>query len=115
MWFAAFQNYGNNPWLVNLAAKLLSRDENTRALARSLLRHDPFSSPAQGVARAASSDPVSAACVAVDGGEDVCRVNSGEGGEKGGVVGETGEGMGQEGTGAGGPPLFIKADLYVYE
>ncbi|CAN0386169.1 unnamed protein product, partial [Laminaria digitata] len=42
MWFAAFQNYGANPWLVNLTAKLLSRDDNTRALAGSLLRHDPF-------------------------------------------------------------------------
>ncbi|CAM9685529.1 unnamed protein product, partial [Scytosiphon promiscuus] len=43
MWFAAFQNYGHNPWLVSLVSKLLSTDDNTRALAGSLLRHDPFS------------------------------------------------------------------------
>lgn len=72
MWFAAFQSYGHNPWLVNLVAKLLSREDDTRALAGSLIRHDPFSSSA-----------------AVDGGGD--------------------------GGGASGPPLFIKADLYLYE
>lgn len=43
MWFAAFQSYGQNPWLVNLVSKLLSREEETRALMGSLIRHDPFS------------------------------------------------------------------------
>lgn len=68
MWFAAFQSYGQNPWLVNLVSKLLSKEEETRALAGSLIRHDPFSG--------ASADG---------------------------------------GGGDGGPPLFIKADLYLYE
>lgn len=43
MWFAAFQSYGHNPWLVNLVAKLLSKEDTTRALAGSLIRRDPFS------------------------------------------------------------------------
>ncbi|BFZ13139.1 hypothetical protein BsWGS_16177 [Bradybaena similaris] len=38
MWFAAFQNYQHNPWLVHLAAKLLVNDENTE----SLISHNPF-------------------------------------------------------------------------
>lgn len=38
MWFAAFQNYQYNPWLVNLAAKLLTNDEN----AVSLIEYNPF-------------------------------------------------------------------------
>lgn len=79
MWFAAFQSYGHNPWLVNLVAKLLSREDETRALARSLLRHDPFSSSE--------------------------AVGSEEGGGSGGGVS----------GGVSGPPLFIKADLYLYE
>lgn len=76
MWFAAFQSYGQNPWLVSLVSKLLSTDDNTRALAGSLLRHDPFPLAGNGV----------------------------HGTEDGG-------GGGSE----GGPPLFIKADLYIYE
>ncbi|CAN0192735.1 unnamed protein product, partial [Ascophyllum nodosum] len=74
MWFAAFQNYGHNPWLVNLAFKLLSRDHNTRTLASSLLRHDPF-------------HPAAAA-------------NNRDGDDDGD---------------SGSYPLFIKADLYVYD
>ncbi|CAN0391189.1 unnamed protein product [Hapterophycus canaliculatus] len=70
MWFAAFQTYGQNPWLVSLVSKLLSTEDSTRALAGSLLRHDPFS-----------------------------RADD--------------DGTGAGGT--GGPPLFIKADLYIYE
>ncbi|CAG5116368.1 unnamed protein product [Candidula unifasciata] len=38
MWFAAFQNYQHNPWLVHLAAKFLVNDENTE----SLIAHNPF-------------------------------------------------------------------------
>ncbi|RUS86308.1 hypothetical protein EGW08_005952 [Elysia chlorotica] len=40
MWFAAFQNYQNNPWLVHLAAKFLVNDEETE----SLIAHNPFHS-----------------------------------------------------------------------
>ncbi|CAM9913246.1 unnamed protein product [Pylaiella littoralis] len=72
MWFAAFQSYAHNPWLVSLVSKLLSREDETRALAGSLLRHDPFS-------------------------------HAGDGANGGG------------GDGGDGPPLFIKADLYLYE
>ncbi|KAH9495664.1 Lipase maturation factor 1 [Bulinus truncatus] len=32
MWFAAFQNYNHNPWLVHLAAKFLVNDEDTGTL-----------------------------------------------------------------------------------
>ncbi|CAM9767729.1 unnamed protein product [Ectocarpus fasciculatus] len=70
VWFAAFQTYGHNPWLVNLVSKLLSREEETRALVGSLLHHDPFSAHS-----------------GIDG----------------------------DGEGEGGRPLFIKADLYLYE
>lgn len=77
MWFAAFQSYGHNPWLVNLVSKLLSKEDGTRALVGSLIRHDPFS---------------------------VSGAVEGEGG---------GDGYG--GGDASGPPLFIKADLYLYE
>ncbi|XP_013382135.1 lipase maturation factor 1-like [Lingula anatina] len=38
MWFAAFQNYQHNPWLVHLAAQLLVNDEG----ASSLIAHNPF-------------------------------------------------------------------------
>ncbi|GFN93000.1 lipase maturation factor [Plakobranchus ocellatus] len=38
MWFAAFQSYQNNPWLVHLAAKFLVNDEG----AESLIAHNPF-------------------------------------------------------------------------
>lgn len=38
MWFAAFQNYQYNPWLIHLAAKLLVNDEK----ATSLIGHNPF-------------------------------------------------------------------------
>ncbi|XP_048575813.1 lipase maturation factor 1 isoform X2 [Nematostella vectensis] len=38
MWFAAFQNYQYNPWLIHLAAKLLANDEQ----ATSLIAHNPF-------------------------------------------------------------------------
>jgi len=38
MWFAAFQNYQYNPWLIHLAAKLLVNDEQ----ATSLIAHNPF-------------------------------------------------------------------------
>eukprot|EP00903_Cladosiphon_okamuranus_P019438 g17873.t1 len=75
MWFAAFQNYGNNPWLVNLVAKLLSEEDETRALVGSLIRHDPFTFP---------------------------------------ETAESGDGV-DESAGVGGPPVYIKADLYLYE
>lgn len=42
MWFAAFQNYNMNPWLVNLVAKLLSPEASTRALVGKIIRKDPF-------------------------------------------------------------------------
>lgn len=38
MWFAAFQNYQHNPWLVHLAVKLLINDDD----AVSLIAHNPF-------------------------------------------------------------------------
>jgi len=38
MWFAAFQNYQYNSWLIHLAAKLLVNDEQ----ATSLIAHNPF-------------------------------------------------------------------------
>ncbi|XP_028406476.1 lipase maturation factor 1-like isoform X1 [Dendronephthya gigantea] len=38
MWFAAFQNYQNNPWLIHLSAKLLVNDPD----ATSLISHNPF-------------------------------------------------------------------------
>ncbi|XP_014667635.1 PREDICTED: lipase maturation factor 1-like [Priapulus caudatus] len=38
MWFAAFQNYQYNPWLVHLTAKLLVNDQ----LVTSLMAHNPF-------------------------------------------------------------------------
>lgn len=38
MWFAAFQNYQYNNWLVHLAAKFLVNDE----LTMSLIAHNPF-------------------------------------------------------------------------
>ncbi|XP_076461543.1 lipase maturation factor 1-like [Babylonia areolata] len=38
MWFAAFQSYERNPWLVHLAVKLLVND----AEATSLIEHNPF-------------------------------------------------------------------------
>ncbi|KAJ7340273.1 Lipase maturation factor 1 [Desmophyllum pertusum] len=38
MWFAAFQNYQYNPWLIHLAAQLLVNDEQ----ATSLIAHNPF-------------------------------------------------------------------------
>ncbi|KAL5020902.1 hypothetical protein ScPMuIL_000057 [Solemya velum] len=38
MWFAAFQNYQYNPWLVHLGAKLLTNDEGTT----SLMAYNPF-------------------------------------------------------------------------
>lgn len=38
MWFAAFQNFQYNPWLIHLAAKLLVNDEQ----ATSLIAHNPF-------------------------------------------------------------------------
>ncbi|CAL1540716.1 unnamed protein product [Lymnaea stagnalis] len=38
MWFAAFQNYNHNPWLVHLAAKFLVNDEKTE----SLIAYNPF-------------------------------------------------------------------------
>lgn len=47
MWFAAFQSYQNNPWLVNLAAKLLSPKRTTRELVGSLLEKDPFYEPGE--------------------------------------------------------------------
>ncbi|XP_059154245.1 lipase maturation factor 1-like [Physella acuta] len=39
MWFAAFQNYNHNPWLIHLAAKFLLNDEQTE----SLIAFNPFS------------------------------------------------------------------------
>ncbi|KAJ8317346.1 hypothetical protein KUTeg_005250 [Tegillarca granosa] len=39
MWFAAFQNYQYNPWLVHLGVKLLANDEETE----SLIDYNPFS------------------------------------------------------------------------
>ncbi|CAN0258114.1 unnamed protein product [Discosporangium mesarthrocarpum] len=42
MWFAAFQNYQANPWLVRLATKLLDPREETRARVGQLLASDPF-------------------------------------------------------------------------
>ncbi|XP_033630270.1 lipase maturation factor 1-like [Asterias rubens] len=38
MWFAAFQSYQSNPWLVHLAGKLLYNDEGVT----SLIDHNPF-------------------------------------------------------------------------
>ncbi|KAK7498343.1 hypothetical protein BaRGS_00010297 [Batillaria attramentaria] len=38
MWFAAFQSYQHNPWLVHLAVKLLANDAD----ATSLIAHNPF-------------------------------------------------------------------------
>ncbi|XP_041370268.1 lipase maturation factor 1-like isoform X2 [Gigantopelta aegis] len=38
LWFAAFQNYQYNPWLVHVAVKLLANDEGTT----SLIAHNPF-------------------------------------------------------------------------
>uniref|UniRef100_A0A914W755 Lipase maturation factor n=1 Tax=Plectus sambesii TaxID=2011161 RepID=A0A914W755_9BILA len=38
MWFAAFQNYQHNPWLVHLVAKMLNND----AFISELLEHNPF-------------------------------------------------------------------------
>lgn len=75
MWFAAFQSYGHNPWLVNLVVKLLSKEDETRALVGSLIRHDPFPFPET-------------------------------------VDSKDGAGVSD---GVSGPPLFIKADLYLYE
>ncbi|XP_073245922.1 lipase maturation factor 1-like isoform X3 [Porites lutea] len=37
-WFAAFQNYQYNPWLIHFATKLLVNDEQ----ATSLIAHNPF-------------------------------------------------------------------------
>eukprot|EP00118_Oscarella_pearsei_P018274 m.186611 g.186611 ORF g.186611 m.186611 type:complete len:180 (+) comp39354_c0_seq12:722-1261(+) len=39
MWFAAFQNYQHNPWLIHLAAKFLSGDHSVDAL----IEKNPFS------------------------------------------------------------------------
>ncbi|XP_063434753.1 lipase maturation factor 1-like [Mytilus trossulus] len=38
MWFAAFQNYQRNPWLIHLGVKLLANDED----ATSLIQNNPF-------------------------------------------------------------------------
>ena len=38
MWFAAFQNYQYNPWLLHLAGKLLAGDPNVN----SLIEYNPF-------------------------------------------------------------------------
>ncbi|XP_070580075.1 lipase maturation factor 1-like [Ptychodera flava] len=38
LWFAAFQDYQSNPWLIHLAAKLLENDEQTTEL----IAHNPF-------------------------------------------------------------------------
>ncbi|OWF49534.1 Lipase maturation factor 1 [Mizuhopecten yessoensis] len=38
MWFAAFQSYEKNPWLVHLCVKLMVNDEETS----SLIAHNPF-------------------------------------------------------------------------
>ncbi|XP_060072968.1 lipase maturation factor 1-like [Ylistrum balloti] len=38
MWFAAFQSYERNPWLVHLCVKLMVNDEDTS----SLIAHNPF-------------------------------------------------------------------------
>ena len=38
MWFAAFQEYGNNPWLVHLAAKVMAGDP----MVDSLVQYNPF-------------------------------------------------------------------------
>lgn len=38
MWFAAFQSYQQNPWLIHLMVKLLAGDSGVR----SLIAHDPF-------------------------------------------------------------------------
>lgn len=42
MWFAAFQRYQDNPWFINLVAKLLEGDEGVRGL----IARDPFNSTA---------------------------------------------------------------------
>ena len=39
MWFAAFQNFNQNPWLVHLAGKMLNNDPSVD----SLLERNPFS------------------------------------------------------------------------
>ena len=39
MWFAAFQDYRSNPWLVHLAGKMLDNDP----IIDSLLERNPFS------------------------------------------------------------------------
>jgi hypothetical protein len=38
MWFAAFQNYQHNPWIVHLAVKFLTNDETVLPL----IAHNPF-------------------------------------------------------------------------
>ena len=38
MWFAAFQNYQYNPWLLHLAGKILAGDPSIN----SLIEHNPF-------------------------------------------------------------------------
>lgn len=38
MWFAAFQNYNHNPWLIHLGIKFLTNDQD----AVSLISHNPF-------------------------------------------------------------------------
>jgi hypothetical protein len=38
MWFAAFQSYQHNPWIVHLAAKMLVNDNDTL----SLIAYNPF-------------------------------------------------------------------------
>ncbi|XP_032896749.1 lipase maturation factor 1 isoform X3 [Amblyraja radiata] len=40
MWFAAFQTYEQNEWLIHLAGRLLTND----SLAMSLIQHNPFES-----------------------------------------------------------------------
>eukprot|EP00116_Pleurobrachia_bachei_P009078 sb/3469340/ len=42
MWFAAFQRYQDNPWFINLVAKLLEGDEGVRGL----IARDPFNTTA---------------------------------------------------------------------
>ncbi len=39
MWFAAFQRYENNPWLITLAAKFLLNDKN---FTRQMIAKNPF-------------------------------------------------------------------------
>lgn len=84
--------------MVNLVSKLLSPDDCTRAVVGSLLRHDPF-----------AADPAGGRGEESVGDDGACKSGTDEGDR-----GDAGSGSCVPGYG-GGPPLFIKADLYLYE